>query len=247
MHQPLVAIKSKRMPMLKVMALSLVCHAYQLIVVSFWFHFPERLKKGWRSAVYGFFKSDVKVGYDGQRKLHYFLCAAKKCKGKGGVRRFQDSKDHAATSNLRSHAIKCFGQDAVDSAFSNTQSRGRDTSIFAAFARQGQRPVKVSHHAHTKAESRWVSCWTWVFRMLSHSFVVPILWCAKSNGPLHIVKDPQFEILMKAGRPMTYIPSSSMVSRDIKLVFEILCQCIDKILTVSLSLLTTLLCFIHDL
>ena len=177
MHQPLVAIKSKRMPMLKVMALSLVCHAYQLIVVSFWFHFPERLKKGWRSAVYGFFKSDVKVGYDGQRKFHYFLCAAKKCKGKGGVRCFQDSKDHTATSNLRSHAIKCFGQDAVDSAFSNTQSRGRDTSIFAAFARQGQRPVKVSHRAHTKAESRWVSCWTWVFRprMLSDSFVVPTL------------------------------------------------------------------------
>jgi hypothetical protein len=104
--------------------------------------------------VYGFFKADVKVGYEGKHKYHYFTCAANKCKGKGGVRRFQDLKDHAATSNLCSHAVKCFGQDAVNSAFNDTQPKARDTSIFAAFARQGQQPIKVSHRVHTKAESR---------------------------------------------------------------------------------------------
>jgi hypothetical protein len=116
-------------------------------------HFAERLSKGWRSAVYGFFKPDVKIGYDRGRKYHFFYCAAQKCQGmKGvhGVRRFQDSKDHAATSNLRTHAIKCFGKDAVDAAFNDTQPKTHDTSIFAVFARQGQQPVKVSHCAHTK-------------------------------------------------------------------------------------------------
>jgi hypothetical protein len=106
--------------------------------------FTERLSKGWRSAAYGFFKPEVTVGYDGKWKYHFFHCAAKKCRGqKGvhGVRRFQDSKDRAATSNLKSHAVKCFGQDAVNAAFNNSESdpKTRDASIFAAFARQGQR------------------------------------------------------------------------------------------------------------
>jgi len=127
------------------------------IVLLYSLYFTERLSKGWRSAVYGFFKPDVKVGYEGKRKYHFFRCAAMKCKGlKGihGVRRFQDSKDHAATSNLKSHAIKCFGQDAVDAAFNNTKAKSHNGSLFAAFARQGQQPVNVFHRAHTKAESR---------------------------------------------------------------------------------------------
>ena len=128
-------------------------------MLPYWLWYTERLSNGWRSAVYGFFKPDVKIGFEGSRKYHFFQCAAKKCRGmKGvhGVRRFQDSKDQAATSNLKSHAIKCFGQEAVDAAFNQTQPKGHDGSIFAAFARQGQRLVKVSHRAHTKAESRWV-------------------------------------------------------------------------------------------
>ena len=116
----------------------------------------ERLQANWRSAVYGFFQAKVSVGYDEGRKYHFFKCAARKCKGKGqrGVRRYLDSKDRAATSNLKSHAVKCFGQDAVEAAFEKTQSGGRDGSIFAAFARQGQQPVKISHRAHTAEESR---------------------------------------------------------------------------------------------
>ena len=120
-------------------------------------NFTERLSKGWRSPVYGFFKPDIMIGYEGQQKFHYFHCAAKKCRGqKGihGVRCFQDSKDHAATSNLKSHAIKCFGQDVVDTAFKKTEPKNPNTSIFAAFARQDQRPVKVSHRALTKSEYR---------------------------------------------------------------------------------------------
>jgi hypothetical protein len=116
----------------------------------------ERLKATWRSPAYGFFRTKVRVGHENGRKYHYFQCAAKKCKGSGGVRRFQDSKDRAGTSNLRGHAVKCFGRDAVDAAFNNKSDTGNDGSIFAAFARQGQAPVAVSHRAPTTDETRYV-------------------------------------------------------------------------------------------
>jgi hypothetical protein len=116
----------------------------------------EHLQVGWRSPVYAFFHAEVSVGYDEGRKYHFFKCASGKCKGKGqkGVRRYLDSKDRAATSNLKSHAVRCFSQDFVESAFKKTQPGGSDGSIFAAFARQGQQPVKISHRAHTTEESR---------------------------------------------------------------------------------------------
>ena len=73
----------------------------------------ERLQVGWRSPIYGFFKANVSVGYDEGRKFHFFKCAAQYCKGKGhkGVRRYLDSKDRAATSNLKTHASGKRGLD----------------------------------------------------------------------------------------------------------------------------------------
>ena len=88
---------------------------------------------------------------------HFFECAAKHCKVKAhGVRRYQDSQDRSATSNLKGHAIKCFGADAVDAAFNNTTSAAWDGSIFASFARLGQASVSISHRAHTTDEIRSV-------------------------------------------------------------------------------------------
>jgi hypothetical protein len=60
-------------------------------------------------------------------------------------------------------------------------------------------------------------------------------WCAESNRPLNIVKDRQFEILMKTGRPGTSIPSPSTVTRDVKLVFERTRERINRILKVNPS------------
>ena len=51
------------------------------------------------------------------------------------------------------HAVKCFGADAVNAAANNTQSHGRDGTIFAAFAHPGQQPVTVSHRALTMEEN----------------------------------------------------------------------------------------------
>ncbi|KAG6805554.1 hypothetical protein H0H92_014967, partial [Tricholoma furcatifolium] len=174
-----------------------------------------RLQATWRSPIYSFFKPKVDVIYEGSRKVHVFYCAAKRCKGKGSVRRYQDSKDRAATSNLKTHALKCFGTDAVNAACTKDESKlSRDGSIFAAFARQGQKPVTMSHHALTSDETR------------AHV----ALWCAESNRAMKIVTDRQFATLMKAGRPSTVLPSPSTVSRDIKAAYAACRVRIDQIL-----------------
>lgn len=75
----------------------------------------------------------------------------------GLVRRYLDSKDCAAMSNLKTHAIKCFGANVIEAAANKTQSSTRDGSIFAVFARQGQQPVTTSHRALTNEETQYVS------------------------------------------------------------------------------------------
>ncbi|KAF8870867.1 hypothetical protein BD779DRAFT_1454757 [Infundibulicybe gibba] len=115
----------------------------------------ERLQTAWRSAVYTFFKRNVKIGFDNGCKYHFFICTARKCKGSGSVRCYQDSKDHAATSNLKTHALKCFGAAAVDAAFKKTTPLTQDGSLFSAFAHQGQCSATITHRAHNIDESRW--------------------------------------------------------------------------------------------
>ena len=96
-----------------------------------------------------FFKSSVRIGYKKKRKYHYFLCTAKKYKGSGGVQWFLDSKDCAGTSNLRTHAIKCFESDTNKAATLSTKSHPCDGSIFVALAHSGQQPNTTSHCALT--------------------------------------------------------------------------------------------------
>ncbi|KAF8870739.1 hypothetical protein BD779DRAFT_1415763, partial [Infundibulicybe gibba] len=155
----------------------------------------EYLKTTWRSAVYGFFSATVTVKYDDDpryekpRKYHWFKCTALKCRGKGGIRRYQDSQDRAATSNLKAHATKCFGRDIVNAAFNNAQVNCRDGSVFAAFAQLSQ-PATVSHRIHTSEETR----------------MHIVQWCTESHHSHCIVRDREFQSLMMAGRPSLALP-----------------------------------------
>jgi hypothetical protein len=115
----------------------------------------EFLKRTWRSPIYSFFKPNVAFQYHEDRPCHVFTCAAPKCKARGGVvRRFQDSKDKSSTANLKHHALRCFGEDAVNAAISGKQAPKLSSSIFALFARKGKQPVKYSHRVHTNPEVR---------------------------------------------------------------------------------------------
>ncbi|KAJ7220152.1 hypothetical protein GGX14DRAFT_354645, partial [Mycena pura] len=78
-----------------------------------------------------------------------------------GIKRYQTKvngdphSDRSSTSNLKKHAKHCWGSDVVDARIRGVPAdAGRDSSIFAAFARSGQRPVNVSHRTHTQPEFR---------------------------------------------------------------------------------------------
>jgi hypothetical protein len=60
-----------------------------------------------------------------------------------------------------------------------------------------------------------------------------VRWVTESNRPRHIVNDREFEVLMKAGRPGTTLPSVLTVGRDVNAAFERCRDRIDKLLKVS--------------
>jgi hypothetical protein len=150
-----ISILSPR-PQLRRMSKNWVCQVV-FRLSNFLTSTVDCLRKMWRSPVYGFFKVKVEIKYEDNRKYHYFKCAARRCKGKGGVCRYQDSQDHAAMSNLKTHAVRCFGTDAVDAAFKKGPSTTPGTSIFGAFAQLGHQPVSFSHCTHTIDETRFAS------------------------------------------------------------------------------------------
>ncbi|TFK80651.1 hypothetical protein K466DRAFT_503539, partial [Polyporus arcularius HHB13444] len=175
---------------------------------------PEELQKGWTSSVYAFYSSDVTIGYEEGCRYHEFKCMGKSCKLKKPIRRFLDKDDVSSTGNLRKHAKKCWGEEAVALAdqaehaeeVRRTIVKGilRDGTITMHFARKkGQ--VTYSHRPHTKAETR-----TEIAR-----------WCCEVLRPWAIVRDRGFQCVMKTGRPNHYIPSPSTVSRDAKGLFGV--------------------------
>ena len=72
-------------------------------------------------------------------------------------------------------------------------------------------------------------------------------WCAESNQPMNLVKDREFNHLMKARCPGTSIPTLVTVGHDIKILFEKCHKQIDKILKVSLTFntMTAILIYIY--
>jgi hypothetical protein len=65
-----------------------------------------------------------------------------------GVHRFLDKTDCSSTANLKYNAVRCWGEDAVHLAAEGAAPQENlSSSIFAAFARQGQQPVQVSHRS----------------------------------------------------------------------------------------------------
>ncbi|KAJ7781894.1 hypothetical protein DFH07DRAFT_728889, partial [Mycena maculata] len=78
-----------------------------------------------------------------------------------GVKRYQTKvngdpqSDRSSTSNLKKHVKQCWGSDVIEARIKGVAAdANRDGSIFAAFARSGQRPVNVSHRTHTQPEFR---------------------------------------------------------------------------------------------
>ncbi|KIM52480.1 hypothetical protein SCLCIDRAFT_141029, partial [Scleroderma citrinum Foug A] len=156
------------------------------------------LMKEWVSPIYAFFDPVPQIIEENRRRAHEFKCSARACKTK--VRRYLDKKDARFTSNMRKHAKKCWGEEAVATA-DDAQNAGearkhivgsilRHGSITASFERKGKGNIGYSHRQHT---------------------------C-------------RFQSLMKTGRPEYYLPHPTTVSHDVQLVFACTHQCLAKML-----------------
>ncbi|KAF8130495.1 hypothetical protein K438DRAFT_1643689 [Mycena galopus ATCC 62051] len=136
-----------------------------------------------------------------------------------GVHRYQTkldgqpASDRSSTSNLKKHAETCWGKDVVKArlAGASASNSPRDGNIFASFARTGQRPVKVSHRAHTEPEFR------------AHI----VRWLAEANRPFRIMEDRELRELLLAGRPEHNIPSRRTIGRDLNAAFD---RCSQRII-----------------
>ncbi|KAF8173556.1 hypothetical protein K438DRAFT_1610677, partial [Mycena galopus ATCC 62051] len=114
--------------------------------------------------------------------------------------------DRSSTSNLKKHAESCWGQDAVRARIQGASDPAtlQGGSIFASFARAGQRPVNITHRAHTDVEAR------------AHI----VRWIAEANRPVRIVEDRELKELLGAGRPGFNMPSRRTVARDLNVAYE---------------------------
>lgn len=128
-----------------------------------------RLQSSWKSPLYAFFEVKVRIGHEasvkGPRRYHEFRCDAKGCKGKSRfVRRYLGTSDSTSTSNLKTHAKRCWGEDnvkmvcqadslktACDKYMPQLKANGKVTKLFE---RMGKGTVTYSHTAHTTEEAR---------------------------------------------------------------------------------------------
>ncbi|KAF4618847.1 hypothetical protein D9613_009691 [Agrocybe pediades] len=195
----------------------------------------ERLSQEWTSNIYGFFSPTVKIAEINGRRAHEFECSAEHCKGHGVnariVRRFLDKGDAKSTSNLKRHAIRCWGETLVEQAMkaANVESIREglkdaklvDGSITAVFKRNGKGKITYSHRQHTASQTR----------------AEIVRWVSESMRPFNIVEDRGFKCLMLTGRHNYRLPSRVTVARDVKRVFKKARKRIAKMLQCQMTYL----------
>ncbi|KAF8328311.1 hypothetical protein F5887DRAFT_897991, partial [Amanita rubescens] len=189
----------------------------------------ERLRCKWTSPVYAFYLPIPKIGRDGRRPFHDFVCANKGCTKR--IRRYLDKRDTNSTGNLKKHAERCWKPEVVQETFDANNLKEareviatvRDGTITSHFERSGKGKETYSNVQLTKAEIR----------------AEIVRWVAENNRPFAIVNDRGFRFLMKTGRPYYYIPSPWTVSRDVRLIFARTRQRIAAMLMVSYCIITT--------
>jgi hypothetical protein len=146
-------------------------------------------------------------------------------------------------ANLRHHAIRCFGEDAVKNATNPQDIESQNGSIFASFARQGQESVQYTHRSHSNPEIRYGTSSTSPKDILMYFTSARVVkWVTENNRPANIVNDPELRNLLSAGRPHISIPSPSTVSRDINASFVKCRERVSKLLRVSWFMRTSYKC-----
>ncbi|PIL30443.1 hypothetical protein GSI_07142 [Ganoderma sinense ZZ0214-1] len=171
----------------------------------------KAMQQRWPSTIYAFYKPTPKIQYEGSRCAHIFKCANRGCDVT--VRHFLDKKDHSSTSNLRAHAVKCWGPETVTAAAEVASVQVVRKEIVGSILKTGSITAHFEYKASqitysTRQHSRTEMC------------VEIVKWVCESLRAFRIVEDPGFKVLMKTGRPGYYLPSTSTVARDVADVFQ---------------------------
>ncbi|KAL6298221.1 hypothetical protein BKA93DRAFT_744576, partial [Sparassis latifolia] len=157
----------------------------------------EELMKNWWSLIYAFFELTPAIEYVDGRCVHTFKCSAKhhskRCKRT--IQRYLDTSDVKSTGGLCKHAKACWGQDAV---LAVDKAKDVDKARMAVVKALLENNIIMAAFAR-KGKGKV----TYSHRQHTHTET----------------KDRGFQCLIKIGRPEYYIPSASMVSHDVKLVF----------------------------
>jgi hypothetical protein len=119
--------------------------------------------KSWDAPIYTFYDPIPTIEEVDGRRCHTFKCTAVGCKQK--IRHFLDKNDKGSTSNLRSHAKRCWGEDAFNKAY-EVKNLGQvrvalgklknspNGNIAAMFSNlEGKGVVSYMHRQHTSEES----------------------------------------------------------------------------------------------
>ena len=198
------------------------------------------MSRQWTSVTYAFFDPIPNIEHIDGRRCHIFKCAAKSCKYT--CCRFLYGKDAQSTGNMRRHAKSCWGEAAVsaaDNAKDVSEAHEKimkgiqlDGSITALFERKDKDKVTFSHRQHTRTQTKYVGKLL-PFMLLIFYRAEIVRWVSESLRPFSVVEDRGFQSLMKTGCPGYFLPSSSTVSRDVKLVFARSRKRIAKMLQVT--------------
>ncbi|KAF8992026.1 hypothetical protein BDZ89DRAFT_973591 [Hymenopellis radicata] len=169
----------------------------------------QRLKKtrNLRSPIYGFYAADAKIVDRDTQTAKDVPHEAWKCELCGkNVYRNLTSKDKSSGHGLRLHAEKCFGVEAVKAAFEGADLKAtREMVKKAGKKKQG---VLTSMLQGIIAKGKEI----YATMPLSNAET-------RISVPSTSLQTAAFKKLMKTGRPGTYIPHPTTVSRDAKILF----------------------------
>ncbi|KAF8718330.1 hypothetical protein AX14_011894 [Amanita brunnescens Koide BX004] len=179
---------------------------------------PQKALGKWtyKSPVYVFYLPPVFKQED-DKCYQVFRCAAKECMTIGGhiVKRNMDTTDATSTSNLKAHALKCFGKDAVKAAMDvKYLKKARDVMKDKVGLRRSGSIVVAFQQASTEKITHSTTPASTLEVHINH-----VGWMCKSKRPFVIAKDRGYHQNMKTGRPHQYIPSPETISQDVRVVF----------------------------
>ncbi|PPQ84145.1 hypothetical protein CVT24_002213 [Panaeolus cyanescens] len=163
----------------------------------------KALDETWKSPIYAFFDTPPVIKEGAHGKLGPF------------VRRYVDTANAKSTSNLKIHAVKCWGPDLVRRGLAQESRQA---------VKEGLANVKMKDGKLTAVFKRApgaVVSYLLVELSYTETRVECVRWVSEHMRPFTIVEDAPFLKIVRSGRPKFRIPGRHTVARDTHAVFKV--------------------------